>query len=103
VRGPWGQPQQPPSSQPPPPGLQGPWRQPQHLFRTAGPAPESSVAPGAVGPSGWTPQSQAQSSSPAPSGKIKGIEGEMKHLFLKCLYNHSYLEFCVGGGCMYNQ
>jgi hypothetical protein len=61
------------------------------------------VAPGAVGPSGWSPPlSQAQSSSLAPNGKIKGIEGEIKHLFLKCLYNHSYLQFCVIGGCMYN-
>jgi hypothetical protein len=42
------------------------------------------VAPGAVGPTGRTPpQSQAQSSSPAPSGKNKGIEGELKHLFFQ--------------------
>jgi hypothetical protein len=32
------------------------------------------VAPGAIGPRGWTPPlSQAQSSSPATSGKNKGI------------------------------
>ena len=96
VPGPWGQAQPPLSSQPPPPAVQGPWPQPQHLVRPAGPAPERSVAPGAVGPSGWTPPlSQAQSSSPAPSGKIEGNEGEIKHLLLKCLYNHSYLEFCA--------
>jgi hypothetical protein len=93
----------PPERTPPPPGVQGPWGQPQHLVRPPGPAPGSLVSPGAVGPgpSGKTPLlSQAQSSSPAPSGKIKGIEGEIKHLFLKCLYNHSYLEFCVVGGCI---
>jgi len=66
---------------PPPRGVQGPWGQPQHLVSHAGPAPGSSVAPGAVGPSGSTPPlSQAQSSSPAPSGKNKEIEGE--HFFL---------------------
>lgn len=61
---------------PPPPGVKGPWGQPQHLVRPAGTAPGSSVAPGAVGPSGRTPPlSQAASSSPAPSGKIKGFKG----------------------------
>jgi len=74
VRGPWGQPR-PSSSQPPPPGVQGPWRQPQHLVRPPGPASESLVAPGAIGPSGWTPPvGQTQSCSPAPSGKSKGID-----------------------------
>jgi len=75
VHGPWGQPK-PPSSQPPPPGLQGPRGQPQHLVGPAGSSSESSVAPGAVGPVGPAPsRSQAASSSPAPSGKIKGING----------------------------
>jgi len=60
----------------PPPVVQGPRGQTQHLVRSAGPAPGSSVAPGAVGPSGLTPPlSQAQSSSLAASGKIEGIEG----------------------------
>jgi hypothetical protein len=71
------------SPPPPPPVVQGPRGQPQHVVRPAAPAPGSSVAPGAVGPSGRTPPlSQAQSSSPAPSGKIKEIEGELKHFFL---------------------
>jgi hypothetical protein len=68
---------------PPPHGVQVPWGQPQHLVSHAGPASGSSVAPGAIGPSGSAPPlSQAQSSSPAPSGKIKEIEGELKHFFL---------------------
>jgi len=67
----------------PPPVVQGPQDQPQHLVRPAGPAPRSSVAPGAVGPSGWTPPlSQAPGSSLAPSGKNKGIEGELKKTFV---------------------
>jgi hypothetical protein len=42
------------------------------------------MAPGAVGPSGLTPPpSQAQSRSPAPSGKFKGTEGDLKHLFFQ--------------------
>ena len=66
----------PPPPPPPPPVVQGPRGQPQHLVRPTGPAPGSSVASGAVGPSGWTPPlSQAPSSSPAPSGKIKRING----------------------------
>ena len=70
----------------PPPGVQGPRGQPKHLVRPAGPVPGSSAAPGTVQPSGKTPPlSQAQSSSPAPSGKIKGIEGELKHLFFQML------------------
>ena len=102
VHGPWGQPQ-PPSSQPPPPGEEGPWGQPQHIVRPAGPALGSLVAPGAVEPSAWTPPlSQAQSSSPAPSGKNKGINRSLKHLFLKGLYNHSSLE-CLVLGSIYNQ
>jgi hypothetical protein len=89
---------------PPPPGVQGPWGQPQHLVRPAGPAPGSSVASGTVGPSGKTPPlGHAQSSSPAPSGKNKGIDGQLKHLFLKCVYYHSYLVFCFVGGCIYNR
>lgn len=67
---------------PPPPVVQVPRGQPQHLVSPAVPAPGSSVAPGAAGLSGLTrPLSQAKSSSPAPSGKIKGIEGELEHLF----------------------
>jgi hypothetical protein len=83
VQGPRGQPR-PPSSQPPPPVVQVPRGRSKHLIRPAGPSPGSSVAPGAVGPTGQTPPlSQAQSSSPAPSGKNKGIEGELKHLFFQ--------------------
>jgi Uncharacterized protein conserved in bacteria len=81
----------PPSAQPPP-GMKGPWGQPHPLIRPAvlapatgcpkGPPPSQElVASGAQGPRGVTPPiSQAESSSPAPSGKIKGIKG------LKCLF-----------------
>jgi len=59
-----------------PPAVQGPRGKPQHLVRPAGPAPGSSVAPGAVGTSGRTPApSQAPISSPAPGSKNKGING----------------------------
>jgi len=64
------------SPPPPSPVVQGPWGQPQHLFRPAGTAPGSSVALGAIGPVRQTPtRSQAPSCSPAPSGKINGING----------------------------
>jgi hypothetical protein len=84
---------------PPLPVVQGPWGQPQHLVRPAAPAPGSSVAPGAVGPSGLTPPlSQAQSSSHTPSGKIKEIEGELKHFFSSKCFNfwlcHSFIYSC---------
>jgi hypothetical protein len=69
---------------PPPPVEHVPRGQPQQVVSPAAPAPGSSVAPGATGPSGLTPALiQAESSSPAPSGKIKGIEGGRKHLFFQ--------------------